>query len=464
MAASLSFTLARLHVSSYTQTPQECCLRRHNKIKTAFFCVLSQMQVAQIERKKIPKAVEFYNWQLEELNQEIQSLYPLDYLDLETTKKVNTLSTSKLVEALHLEKPLFADFDQIDTLAGDLEQFYCGSDQKMRMYAKELSLAASNIIDSMECYRLFLKFIIEMPPKFAPHARCFHLPKATDLFFFHGVLSNVTLNCIKQLGEGTYGKVFQVHGFGKDWALKKFKQQQEIADEELMYESLFYIILPPHPNILTMQAITQNGLFFELAQGDLYHRCKDPDYDNARICQDFFQIASALHHIHLQGFNYKDLKPSNILCFPNGRVKLCDLGFLQVAAEDKERTVCPLFAAPEYTLSAESLISSKADVYSFGVCLFQALTRCQYPFLSQLSADPLYLNKVAAFIQSHPVTEELLLSQLDRYTRGILRAKDPHQRLLPLVVACLNFNPELRPSMEDIKQILHEHILHSKTS
>jgi hypothetical protein len=160
----------------------------------------------------------------------------------------------------------------------------------------------------VECYQLFLQFIENMPVKFLPKTPFFHIPRASASIFLKSATTAINISCVKKLGEGTYGTVFQVKGFKKDLAFKKFKQEKKEAFKELLYESWFYIIIPPHPSIVSFEAIIQEGLLFELGQGDLYNRLKRHDYDTNMICHDFLQIAAALEHVHQSGFNYLHLK------------------------------------------------------------------------------------------------------------------------------------------------------------
>jgi serine/threonine protein kinase len=227
------------------------------------------------------------------------------------------------------------------------------------------------------------------------------------------------------------------------------------AESQIFHESSFYLLIPPHPHLLKLEAISCKGLFFELASSDFYHRLKDRTYRYETLSKHFFEIASALGHIHMQGYNYKDLKPSNILVFPDEKVKLCDLGFLEPSKHDKDRIVCAHFAAPEYESSLDTIITPKADVWAFGVCLFQALTRGKYPLLNCYAHRPDYFQKVVDFSKKNNITTEYLFQTLNTSNKKILTSRDPHGYLLPIIAACLRHNPQDRPSIQELEQFFH---------
>ncbi|MBI5362458.1 MAG: serine/threonine protein kinase [Planctomycetes bacterium] len=97
------------------------------------------------------------------------------------------------------------------------------------------------------------------------------------------------------------------------------------------------------------------------------------------------RVAEALAHAHEHGVIHRDVKPSNILVTPAGRVLLVDFGLALPRGVDRmTRTGAWLgslpYAAPEQVEGSPSALDARADVYSLGATLYELLT-LKTPFL-----------------------------------------------------------------------------------
>ena len=101
-------------------------------------------------------------------------------------------------------------------------------------------------------------------------------------------------------------------------------------------------------------------------------------------------VALALQHAHERGVLHRDVKPSNIMLTPDGRVLLLDFG-LAVATGDARLTGSgsqlgtPAYMSPEQMRGDPRAIDARSDVYSLAVTLYELLT-LRMPFTAESTA------------------------------------------------------------------------------
>ncbi len=101
------------------------------------------------------------------------------------------------------------------------------------------------------------------------------------------------------------------------------------------------------------------------------------------------QVAEALEHAHRRGVLHRDVKPSNIMITPSGRVMLLDFGLASTEeASAITRTGSQLgslpYTSPEQVGGEMRDLDERADIYSLGVTLYELLT-LRSPFLAETS-------------------------------------------------------------------------------
>ncbi|MBT9312609.1 trifunctional serine/threonine-protein kinase/ATP-binding protein/sensor histidine kinase [Leptothoe kymatousa] len=107
------------------------------------------------------------------------------------------------------------------------------------------------------------------------------------------------------------------------------------------------------------------------------------------------QLANILHELHQHRVIHKDIKPANILIYPESKqVKLIDFSISSLLPKETQAIQNPkslegtlAYMAPEQTGRMNRVIDYRTDFYSLGVTLYQLLTG-QLPFPT---ADPLEL-------------------------------------------------------------------------
>jgi serine/threonine-protein kinase len=142
-----------------------------------------------------------------------------------------------------------------------------------------------------------------------------------------------------------------------------------------------------HPNIATIHGLEGNAIVMELVEGES-PRGPMQIIEALSIAR---QIAEALEAAHDKGIVHRDLKPGNVKVTPEGAVKVLDFGLAKMpekafetapGADSVTLTMratrtgvivgTPAYMSPEQ--ASGKAVDRRADIWSFGVVLYQLLT------------------------------------------------------------------------------------------
>ncbi|KAG2453337.1 hypothetical protein HYH02_001561 [Chlamydomonas schloesseri] len=262
------------------------------------------------------------------------------------------------------------------------------------------------------------------------------------------------LRFVQQIGEGGFGRVYYGYWNGHRVAIKLAHPPSGAATaadlehlvREFRREVEAMSALPPHKNVLQLLAACTEPPQLALvtdycAAGSLYqllHGARMPGHSHLHppwpqllaIC---LGVAQGMGWLHKHSILHRDLKSANILLDNAGNARIADFGLAKIAAGSGRQVMTGglgtyQWAAPE--VLAHQRYSEKADVYSFGMVLYECLTR-------KLPYEGMTAVQAAVGVVNHGLRPEI--------PRGTPPA------VAELIRACWAAIPEQRPSFTQVE-------------
>jgi serine/threonine protein kinase len=240
------------------------------------------------------------------------------------------------------------------------------------------------------------------------------------------------------IGAGGMGEVYRAHDprMGRDVAIKI--SAERFSDR--FSREVHAVAALNHPNICHLYDVGSDYLVMELVEGlTLSERIRHGAVPLDEALHIARQIAEALEAAHEKGVVHRDLKPSNVILRPDGTVKVLDFGLAKVADKtpsgerfehSQSPTLDPVsrvglvvgtaaYMPPEQARG--KLVDKRADIWAFGVILYEMLTG-ERPFAGETVSDTLIE------VATKEPTWEPIPAQVRRLLRRCLE-KDPKRRL-----------------------------------
>ncbi|KAL3661158.1 hypothetical protein V7S43_013769 [Phytophthora oleae] len=197
--------------------------------------------------------------------------------------------------------------------------------------------------------------------------------------------------------RGSYGTVHKGKWLDSQVVVKNVIVKEDVTGESFRGEVAIWYSLN-HPHIVNLYGACHLGgkPFFvceHASLGNLIEYLRNrPGRDNHKVdvpeaWRKLYEAALGLQYLHQRGIIHQDLKCDNILVGSDGRAKLTDFGLSsqllrhnphKSVAEGSKPVGAVRWKAPELLKAAKSggkvTPSMEADIFSFGMCIVQAVT------------------------------------------------------------------------------------------
>ncbi|NXI75120.1 M3K7 kinase, partial [Anseranas semipalmata] len=243
------------------------------------------------------------------------------------------------------------------------------------------------------------------------------------------------------VGRGAFGVVCKAKWRAKDVAIKQIESESE---RKAFIVELRQLSRVNHPNIVKLYGACLNPvcLVMEYAEGgslyNVLHGAEPlPHYTAAHAmswCLQCSQGVAYLHSMKPKALIHRDLKPPNLLLVAGGTVlKICDFGTAcDIQTHMTNNKGSAAWMAPE--VFEGSNYSEKCDVFSWGIILWEVITR-RKPF------DEIGGPAFRIMWAVHNGTRPPLIKNLPKPIES-------------LMTRCWSKDPSQRPSMEEIVKIM----------
>jgi Tol biopolymer transport system component len=243
-----------------------------------------------------------------------------------------------------------------------------------------------------------------------------------------------------KLGEGGMGAVYRATDtkLGREVAVKVLPDSFAADPDRLARFTREAQVLASlnHPNIAAIYGVEEKALILELVEG----AAPAGPLGVEEALPIVHQLVDALEYAHEKGIVHRDLKPANLKVTPDGRLKVLDFGLAKALSTDIDLAASSPADSPTMTMRATMAgvimgtaaymspeqarghaVDKRADIWSFGVVLYELLTG------KQLFGGDTVSDTLAAVLRHDPDVPAVP-PRFQKLLRLCL-TRDPRQRL-----------------------------------
>ncbi|MFB9241763.1 protein kinase [Massilia antarctica] len=186
-----------------------------------------------------------------------------------------------------------------------------------------------------------------------------------------------------RLGEGGYGEVFEAwdRTLQRSVAVKRIKKADGARSGDGPIREARIAASLRHAAFVKVHAIEDDGpsqsIVMELVPGKTVRQVLTESRIDLALALDWVgQVAEAMHDAHQSGLVHGDLKPSNLMVEPSGRVRILDFGLSlrddalatrSLSLTEPMGTIA--YMAPEQLQGVPA--DARSDVYALGIILYE---------------------------------------------------------------------------------------------
>ncbi|PIA30265.1 hypothetical protein AQUCO_05700159v1 [Aquilegia coerulea] len=281
--------------------------------------------------------------------------------------------------------------------------------------------------------------------------------------FSHEELKRFTQSFNVKIGSGGFGDIFKGHfPNGVPIAVKVLKTSDADVMGKQFRNELSTMGRITHRSLIKLYGYCYNAditaLVYEYMENGSFDKILFKNHLNIpwrKLFDIAIEIAKGISYLHESQIIHHDIKPSNVLLDSNLSPKVIDYGLASVNVELSQFAQTGFigtrgYAAPEVSMGVmgpQGKISSKCDVFSFGIMLFDILGSKR--------------NGESQDWLPGQVLKILEEKRLDEFIRkcGIEEKDEEEANILSrTALLCTQYNPPDRPSMSTVVKMLEGEI------
>ena len=241
---------------------------------------------------------------------------------------------------------------------------------------------------------------------------------------------------VSPIGSGGYGSCFLVKStkYNISFVAKIIDEKKE----QTFYNELDALRQITHPHILKLYDYFKEDKFTFLvneycSKGNLFSQIHGKTLSDSQVFTLAREIADALNFCHKKGIAHLDIKPSNIFIDSFGRTKLADFGLANIVKDNQliNQFKGSIAYCPPEIIEQKPFDPFKADVWSYGMTVFH-IAAGSLPWMTE------DINELRIVI---PYGINDIREDIDPFLKTIL-------------IRCFNKDPQQRPTMSEIVELL----------